>query len=38
MFGDQVTVYVYNPEAEISYYADYPKSGTQFMNNHSLVL
>ena len=38
MFGDQVKVYVYNPEAEIEYYEDYPKSGTQFMNNHSLVL
>ncbi len=38
MFGDSVTVYVYNPEADIAYYDGYPQSGTQFMNNHSLVL
>ena len=37
-FGGQVRVDVYNPAREIDYYEGYPKSGTRFINNHSLAL
>lgn len=37
-FGDEITVDVYNPERDIAYYDGYPTGGTQFINNHSLVL
>lgn len=38
MFGEQVTVQVFNPPAEIAYPKDYPKGATQFINNQSLAL
>ena len=37
-FGDQVHIDVMNPPAVIAYPEDYPEGGTQFINNHSLVL
>lgn len=37
-FGDLVTIEVFHPSAEISYYDDYPKGSTQFVNDLSLVL
>ncbi len=37
-FGDQITVDVFNPPREIEYFDGYPTGGTQFINNHSLVL
>ncbi|HML47270.1 MAG TPA: MBL fold metallo-hydrolase [Clostridia bacterium] len=37
-FGDQVTVEVFHPSAEIEYYEGYPDNSTQFVNDLSLVL
>ncbi len=37
-FGSDVVVDVYNPEADIAYYDGYPANGTQFVNNHSIVM
>lgn len=37
-FGDQIHIDVMNPPAVIAYPEDYPEGGTQFINNHSLVL
>lgn len=37
-FGEEIVVDVYNPPREIEYYDGHPKGGTQFINNHSLVL
>ena len=37
-FGGSVSVKVLNPEPDIAYYDGYPANGTQFINNHSLVL
>ena len=36
-FGEEVTVEVFNPPAEITYPDRYPEGATQFINNQSLV-
>ena len=38
MFGDRVSVEVFNPSFEIVYPKDYPDNSTQFVNNSSLAL
>ena len=37
-FGDQVTVEVFHPGADIAYYEGYPDNSTQFVNDLSLLL
>lgn len=37
-FGEEVTVEVFNPPAEITYPDRYPEGATQFINNQSLAL
>ncbi len=37
-FGERVRAEVLNPEPEIRYYEGYPKNGTQFVNDRSLVV
>ena len=37
-FGDFVTVEVFHPGAEITYYEGYPENSTQFVNDLSLLL
>jgi competence protein ComEC len=38
LFGDQISVSVYNPPLDITYPQNYPDNSTQFVNNTSLAL